>query len=452
MTTAAERFAAWALSLRAGDVPAPVRRAAARHLLDGTGTAIAAARTNAVRSVVEAATSWGASDGATPIGARTTLPAPNAALVNGALVHALDYDDTHAGALVHATAAVLPAAFAVGEETHATGADVLVAAIAGYEIVNRLGAAVTHGFHAHGFHASSVCGVFGSALIASRLYGLDVARTTNALGIAGSLASGSLEFLSTGSATKQLHPGFAGMNGILAARLAAAGAEGPATIFEGEHGLFRSFTGATVNAEQLTSGLGSRWETEHITIKPYPACQLSHASLDALRDAGPVAADDVDAIVFEVPPDAVPIVCEPAANKQRPRTLYEGKFSLPYCAAALLIDKALTIDAFDEEKLRRPNVLALAARIRHHTRDFDGPPADAPGIAEITLRDGRTLRGEVKQSRGTPENPLTEDEIVAKFVANCGGIANAEQLAQRILDIESVRDIGALVRETAAFA
>jgi len=227
MRTAAETFAGWALALVTEDIPREVRHAACRHLLDGVGCAIAGHRTGAAPYATALLDGL---DEATVIGSGERASVPNAALANGILAHALDFDDTHAGALVHPTAAVLPTAFAIGEGTGASGAEVLVAAIAGYEVVNRLGAAVTHGFHKRGYHATSVCGVFASALIASRLLGLDVARTVNALGIAGSAAAGSLEFLNTGSATKQLHPGLAALNGIVAARLAAAGAEGPASM------------------------------------------------------------------------------------------------------------------------------------------------------------------------------------------------------------------------------
>lgn len=450
--TASQAFADWALSLTLDDVPASAQRTACRHLLDGLGVAIAASRLDAVRPVVDTALRSASPQEATVIGYGTRVPSPAAALANGALVHALDFDDTHADALVHTTAAVLPATFAVAEETGATGAGTLAAAVAAYEVVTRLGSAVRHGFHGRGFHATSVCGVFAAALSASKLYGLTRARTVDALGIAGSLASGSLEFLATGAATKQLHPGFSGMNGILAARLAAAGAGGPETIFEGEHGLFRSFLSADVDARTLTAGLGERWETERITIKPYPVCQLSQPALDALAGLGPIEAAEIDEITFDVPPESVAIVCEPASAKLRPRTPYEGKFSLPYSAASLVADGTLTVDSFAPSKLKREDVLALAARVRHRALAFDGAPADAPGIVEVRLRDGRRLAGDVKHGRGTPEDPLSEEELAAKFIANCGGPSeDALALAASLLGLDSQDEIGPVLRATTAF-
>jgi 2-methylcitrate dehydratase PrpD len=432
--TASETFADWALSLRIADVPADVAHAAKRHLLDGIGCAIAAQRTGAApyaEALVDGA------DEATVIGSGARASVPRAALANGILIHALDYDDTHTGALVHSTAASLPAALAVGEAMDASGGDVLAAAIAGFETTSRLGAAVTHGFHERGFHATSVCGVFASALIASKLLGLDRAATVNALGIAGSAAAGSLEFLNTGSSTKQLHPGFAAMNGIVAARLAKAGADGPATIFEGSHGLFRSYLGVDVDPAALTDGLGARWETTRITIKPYPACQLSHASLDALAGTG-VTADAVDAITFELTEGVSSIV----AGKPEPRTPYEGKFSLEYCAAMLLIDGELGVSSFDRSELERSDVRALAGRIAWRPRAFDGPPADAPGLCEIRLKDGTVLRGEVSKSRGGPDAPLSDEELLAKFRSNGGG----DGAAHAVLSLDTRASLAGVFR------
>jgi 2-methylcitrate dehydratase PrpD len=451
--TATSALVEWALGLELASVPEPVRRAACLHLLDGVGVAVAAARTDAAAFVVEAAGRWGAPEEATVIGYGRRLPAPMAALANGALVHALDYDDTHAEALVHATAAVLPATFAVGEEMGSLARDVLAASIAAYEVVIRLGAAVRHGFHERGFHATSVCGVFAAALAAARLMRLGVPQAVNALGIAGSQASGSLEFLETGSSTKQLHPGLAGMSGVIAARLAAAGADGPATILEGRYGLYSSFAGREVDPAAITDGLGSRWETARITVKPYPACQLSHASLDALAGVRPSITDlaAIEQITFDLPTETIPIVCEPAETKRRPRTPYEGKFSLPYCAAALLTDGELGIGSFEPERMARPGLVGLAARVAYREREFDGAPADAPGMVEVRLRDGRVLRCDAAHHRGGPDAPLGEEEVLGKFASNCGGSSPASQaVAAAVLDLASAPALSPILEATAS--
>ena len=440
MSVAAE-LSAWAIALQDSDIPPDVTQAARRHLLDGVGNAIAGVRTGAVAPAVEVAESMGGPAEATRLGGRDRLGAPTAALANGTLVHALDFDDTHAGGLVHATAVVLPAAFAVGEQMGASGAQVLSAAIAGYETVCRIAAASPHGFHARGLHATGIAGVFSSAVIASRLMGADVDTTTNALGIAGSSAGGLLEFLSTGASTKQLHAGFASMNGIIAARLAFAGATGPSSVFEGPSGIYATLSAREADVRSVTRDLGSTWETTRITIKPYPSCQLMHVTLDAVaaaleNSAAPIDVSAIVEIVADVHPDSAHIVCEPADVKISPRTSYDAKFSLPWSVAALLIDGSIGIDTYADRSIARPEVSVLAGRVRTHVVATDGVAADAPGRVSITLADGQSLSGEVSRSLGGPGMPLDDDALLAKFLLNAGGdAALARELADRILDL-----------------
>lgn len=451
--TASEALAAWAHGLRLADVPADVQRAACQHLLDGLGSALAAARAAAAGPAVSVATSLGGPPESTILGTSAQVSAPAAALANGTLLHTFDFDDTHAGGLVHATAAVLPAAFAVGEQAGADGAAVLRAAIAGYEVVCRIAAASPHGFHARGVHATHACGVFSAAVIASLLAadpaagnqaaGGPVAVMVNAMGIAGSAAGGLLEFLNTGSSTKQLHPGTAAHSGILAARLAAAGASGPASVLDGDKGLYAALSARPADPGRIVAGLGTTWETAAIGIKPYPACQLLHATLDAVATVlaempGP---DQVAHVIAEVHPDSAMIVCEPQAVKLRPRTAYDAKFSLPWSVAALLTDRSVDLASYSPESIARPDVADLAGRVETRLTDGAGPAADAAGQVTVQLTDGRTLTGQVPRSRGTSQAPLPERDIVAKFAANCGGSAAAGELADTVLALASAPDL-----------
>lgn len=407
-----------------------------------------AARLGEAPFAVAVARSFTAPEEASVISSGERVPAPMAALANGALIHALDYDDTHAGALVHATAAVLPAALAAGEQHRASGSEVLAACIGGYETVTRIGSAVRHGFHARGFHATSVCGVFASALVGSILAKLGPESAVNAMGIAGSSASGSLEFLNTGSSTKQLHPGLAALNGLLAARLAADGASGPDSILEGQNGLFRSYADTNVDPLTITEGLGSRWETTLITIKPYPACQLSHASLDALAQVRGQIGDlrQIESIVFDVPADSVSIVCEPETAKKAPRSPYEGKFSLAFSAAALLLEGALHPDSFESSRLTSPETLEIARTVGYRTTHPDEAIAEAPGRVEILLHGGQRIVGEVPTSRGGPKMPMDDGELTEKFFANCGLEYPSVELARLIMDMEQIEDISQLTK------
>ncbi|MFC4893951.1 MmgE/PrpD family protein [Streptosporangium amethystogenes subsp. fukuiense] len=448
----ARELAAWALGLT--DVPASVRQAATRHLLDGIGTALGAYRTGAAAPALTVARDLGGPAEATVLGTGHRLSAPAAALANGTLVHALDFDDTHAGGLVHATAVVLPAAFAVGEQVGASGREVLTAAVAGYETACRVAAAAPHGFHARGLHATMVAGVFSSALVAARLLGLDVARTTDALGIAGSQAGGLLAFLGTGASTKQLHPGFASQSGVIAARLAAAGATGPETVFEGPHGVFDALAQGGVDPRSITADLGDRWETTRIGIKPYAACQLSHATMGATLDAmarEPFGPEDVCEIHAQVHPDSASVVCDTSRDLLRPASAYAAKFSLPWTVAALVVDRGVSLDTFEPRSIARAEVSELAARVRWEVAEPSGlVAADAPGRVSVRLRDGRVVDGSVRRSEGGGANPLSRDALIAKFEGNVGGRATG--LVDVVEALDRQPDLTAVLSAAAAAA
>jgi len=431
MATLSQDLVEWAWSLRAPAIDPSVRQAVCDHTLDGLGTALAASRLRQAPQAETLAARLGGPDEASIVGGGRT-GASVAALANGILIHALDFDDTHPGALVHPTAVVIPAALALGEKERVSGQDIIAAAAAGFETVIRLGAAVRHGFHARGFHATSVCGVFSSALVAARLMGLSQAQAVNTLGIAGSFASGSLEFLSDGSSTKQLHPGWASHGGIVAAYLAAEGASGPASILEGDAGIFQLYAASKVQASAITMGLGSTWHLSETIIKPYPICQLSHASIDALKRLRPQVVDlaSIQQITFDVPSESVPIVCDPIEVKLHPRTPYEAKFSLQWCAAALLVQGALGVGTFEPANLSRSEILELAAKVRYRAYDPGVAAASAPGRVEIEIG-GHTLRAEVPCSEG-----VGAAEIDQKLALNLGDSARAGELAGLVRSLE----------------
>ncbi|MBX6748808.1 MAG: MmgE/PrpD family protein [Micromonosporaceae bacterium] len=445
----ARALADWGVTV--GSFPTEVRRAARRHLFDGLANVIGAVRTGTVPAAVPVAADLGGPPEATILANGRRVGAPAAALANGSLVHALDFDDTHAGGLIHATAVVLPAALAVGEQTGASGAAVLDAAIVGYEASCRIAAAAPHGFHARGLHATMVAGVFSSALVAARLLGLDAERTTHALGIAGSQAGGLLAFLGTGASTKQLHPGFASHAGILAARLAAAGATGPETVFDGPHGVYDALAGGPADPSAIVRDLGERWETTRIGIKPYPACQLSHATLDATAAAlagRSVRPDDVAEIVAWVHPDSAAVVCDPGRDLTRPASEYAAKFSLPWSVAALVCDGRIGVDTFAEDSIRRPEVTALAARVRVELAPSDQVAADAPGRVRVVLRDGTEVTGSVPRSAGGPDNPVTDEGLVAKATGLAG--RDATPLFDAVQDLDRHADLAPLFDTVAA--
>lgn len=433
--TLSQTLVDWAWSVQTPALPEPVEGAVRRHVLDGLGVALAGWESGEVQGVADVARGLGGPAEATLFGSGVRVGAPGVALANGAVIHALDFDDTHADALIHPTAVVVPAVLATGEQVGAAGALVVAALVGAYEVTLRIGAAVRHGFHRRGFHATAVCGVFGAALGTARVLGLSRTQAVHALGIAGSLSAGSLEFLHTGATTKQMHPGFAAQAGIQAARLAQAGMTGPKTILEGRDGFYRAYADAEVSPERLTDGLGDRWELTRITIKPYPACQLSHASLDAVVAAGTPGTVDpqqIQHITVDVPADGAAIVCEPRPDKLRPRTPYEAKFSLPWSAAALVIDGALTPQTFHPSQLDRGDIAELAQKVTHRVVPGDVAAATAPGSAEVVLTDGTRMVGWVPQSRGGPEQPLASHDLRAKLTGCVGSAQRADDLTAAV--------------------
>jgi 2-methylcitrate dehydratase PrpD len=425
----AEELVDWAWSLTAADVPPSVVSKTCQHILDGLGVALAARRLGTASYAATVASSFGAGTQAHIVGDRNPTTATGAAFANGILVHALDFDDTHTQGLVHVTAATLPAALAVAEETGRTGQELIEAIVVGYEVIARLGSATRHGFHARGFHATSVCGTFASALIAARLYGLSPDQAVNALGIAGSQSSGSMEFLSTGAATKQIHPGWASLAGLVAARLAGAGATGPGTVFEGERGLYRLFTDTVADTSVITEGLSTRWMIDGIAMKPYPACHLMHRTLDAARRVhGQVKVGDIAEIVVEIAPDSVPIVGAPETRKQSPRTSYEAKFSVQWSVAAMLTAGAVQISTYLPEELERRDLRELAARVRLDERRSDVPAAEAPGQVTVRTNDGGLLVGTSDPAPAATDNDPGQ-VFVDKFRANAASSAADELIA-----------------------
>ncbi len=353
-----------------------MQSAAKLHLLDTLGCGLAAHALDTAPAAREAMRELDGSGPATAIGVETGLSAGAAALVNGSTCHALDFDDTHPGAVAHVSVAVAPAAIATAEALGSTGAELLCALVAGNEVTTRIGIAAGERFHARGFHPTAVCGVFGAAAAAARLRGLDADTTTQALGIAGSLASGLLEFLADGSSTKRLHPGFAAQSGVIAAALAAHGATGPATVLEGRFGVYRAFLGRDdVDVESLLDDLGSALGDAADRVQALPGLPLRARRARRHGRRGhrnrPDQRRDIDEIVLISPPAGVAMVLEPAAAKARPRSEYEAKFSLPYSVASYLLRGPVDVATYTDEAIGDETVLALAARIRYEVKDFD---------------------------------------------------------------------------------
>jgi 2-methylcitrate dehydratase PrpD len=449
--TLARRLAEFAAGLEFERVPPEVIASARLRTLDILGIALAASTGDSAPSVFGALDGWSAAGDCTVIGARRTAAAPLAILANGTLAHSLDFDDTHALSITHASAVVVPVALAVGEAGGLDGRAVLTATVAGLEAITRLGMAVPGAFHARGWHATAACGPFAAALVAGRLDGLDAGRLTAALGIAGSFASGLMEYLEDGSWVKRVHPGWAGHAGAVAAALARGGFTGPASVLEGRFGFYHALLGTKPDPAPFAT-LGQLWETPGIGYKPYPCCHLVHAYLDCalqLRRAHALTADAVAAVECLVPAGEVPIVCEPRPAKVRPRTSYDAQFSLAYTVASALIDGRVGLDTFAPERLGDARRLELAERVTHTIDENSSFPKGFPGWVRLRLHDGRTLEARAPDGRGSLARPLPPDALVEKFRDNAGRALPAARVAdieRATLSLDTVGDVRALVR------
>ena len=438
-----EQLGAFAASLRWESIPPEVRTRSRHLILDAVGCALASRRfafsTRSLEAILELA---GPGDSVV-IGQRQRLPLRDAVLANGILAHGLDYDDTHSEGIAHLTVSVFPTVLALSSQQGSKVEDLLAAYIIGVEAGARLGAVAKGAFHQVGFHPTGVVGAFACALAAGKLYGLDATQLAQAQGVALSVASGSLEFLEDGAWTKRLHPGWAGVGGIVAAALARRAFKAPRAAYEGRFGLYASYLGpraAECDLSRATAKLGEVWETMNVALKPFPACHFAHAFADAaieLHDK--IDLQQIDRVTALVPSEIVKTVCEPAAAKRRPVSDYDAKFSLPYIIAASLIRGHFTLAELEDSSLKDPHILGLAAKVHYAIDPNSTFPRHYGGEVVVRTRDGRELRRREAVNRGSADRPLSNADIVDKFMSNAAYGASAQEalhVRKAILDMD----------------
>jgi 2-methylcitrate dehydratase PrpD len=455
MTTAAETIARWTAGLRLDDVPEDVREHAKLHVLDTLGCGLAAHAGDVAGEGRAAMAELSGTAAATVIGLDERLPAANAAFANAMLCHGLDFDDTHSESVSHVSTVITPAALAAGEALGSSGHDVLAAVVAGNEVVCRVGMAASGLFHERGFHPTAICGVFGGVASVARLTGADAETATRALGIAGSFAGGVFAYLADGTPTKPMHPAWAAHGAHLAVALAQQGAIGPRSVLEGKFGLYHAFLGAAegeIDIAGQLADLGGRWETPRIAYKPYPVCHFMHGSLGAAAQAvggRTFAPDEIAEVVVTVPEAGVSLVLEPAAQKREPRSEYEGKFSLQYSVASMLVRGHVAVADFTDDAITDPSVLAVAAKVTYETPEYPTYPQAFPGGVRVLLTDGTRLEADFPYQQGGPENPLTAAEVRAKFRDNAAlalSEGDATALEETILSLDEIDDLVAALR------
>jgi len=447
-----QRLAEFVADTPSDGTPPEAREQARRAFLDTLGVIIAGTREDCSRITADLARDQGGAKEAFVFGHAFRAPAAEAALVNGTSAHALDFDDVSVSMTGHPSVPLIPAVLALGEKLGSGGRDVIDAFVLGFEVECKLGRLIGAPHYALGWHPTSTFGALGATAACARLLRLDAGRTQMALGIAASLASGVRQ--NFGSMTKPLHAGWAARNGIVAATLAGRGLTADAEALEGPGGFLRAASGAAEFDAASLGHLGDPWEivSPGIGVKLYPCCYFTHSAIDAALQLWPSIAGQVDAvesIAVSVSPGTMMVL-----RKSLPSTGLEGKFSMEYCVAAALADGAVTLGTFTDEAVARPHVTHLMARLKVTE---DRPPANVSvgGTAVVHAQlDGRTVESPIVAiPRGDPRNPLSWDELCAKF-RDCSstllGLDEIEAAIRLIDNLDDIQDAGELSRLVAA--
>lgn len=398
---------------RQGLPPDSVLATAQGYVRDWLGSALAGGVTEPGQKLLDYARQQPAGVGRV-IGAPLAVAAETAALINGGLSHIVEMDDLDRGSVVHPGAAVIPAALAVAQREQASGRDFLAAVVAGYEVAIRIGEAVGKQ-HYYYFHNTATCGVFGAAAAAGWILGLDVEQFVWALGNAGTQAAGLWQFNAEGDMSKHLHAGRAAAGGVLAADLAARGFTGARHILEGERGFFAA-TAPDANPEKVVAGLENsppQFKIAGVSIKPYASCRHTHPAIDAALALRPRLHGRSPT---HIQLDAYQAALDLCDNPD-PQTSYAAKFSLHYCVASALVRGHVGLEDFSLEAIQETAVRQLLPLFTTSVDPgFEAAyPVQWPVRLCVTLDDDAVLETAVTHPKGDPENPLTQQELEAKF-------------------------------------
>jgi len=435
-------------------LPKSVVQRAKEAIIDGTGVVLSGYSSDCATLVRRYIAGLGLRGTATAVGEAGTLPAEYAALANGVAGHALDFDDTQIsalpdrvyGLLTHPTTPVLAAALPAAEEAGASGRELLTAFCAGVEVACKMAEAINPHHYRNGFHSTGTIGIFGAAAAAAKLYGLDVEATRHALGITGSKSSGIRAAF--GTMTKPYHAGAAGQGGVVAAKLAHLGFKTDADALDGPWGYFQ-VAGGGVEPEAIRGKLGNPHSLVDpgVSIKPYPCGSLSHPSMDALLDLiieHDIRSDTVSAVRLGTTSNVLAALRYP-----EPINELEAKFSLPFCLAILVLERKGGIAQFTDETVMRRDVREMMARVEpylHQGLEAEGFQR-IRSLVEVELKDGSRFTKEASTSRGTPDRPMSREELADKFHDCAQGLLSAgaeKKVLELIYGLDDLPQVSAL--------
>jgi len=429
------------MGTRVEDLPPDVCEAAKKSLLDWIGVSLGAVNDPGVRILIDIANEMSGKRQSSVLGYGFKTTLLNAALVNGAMSHALDYDDAHSGVRTHPSAPMIPALLSAGEHLKVSGGDLIAALVAGFEVTVRIGYALGKDYYERGWHATSILGRFGAAAGAARLLGLDVEQTAVALGLAATQAGGLRDAF--GTMSKPFHAGKAAMDGLLSALLAQKGFSGPGDVLNPESGFARVFT-ETYDPRRILAEPEGGYLILGTNFKPYAACLLTHPAIDGLialrKDHGlePGSIREVDIAT-------APFNLKVAGNRA-PKDGMEAKFSLAAASALALIHGRATESVFSDTTVNEPRTRVLIDKIL--TTPVDGF-AETEAEVKVTLYDGRSYGIHVTTPKGDPGNPMSFDEVADKTRDLTRGALSprdTEKIVETVRGLEGLVDTARLVR------
>jgi 2-methylcitrate dehydratase PrpD len=436
-----EKLARFAVETSYRSFPKPVVHQVKRCFLDLLGVALGGSRQPLTNILVKVAKDFGGKPQATVLGHGFKTSIMNAAFINGAMAHALDYDDTHVGSIGHPSAPVIPAVLAVAEWKGLSGKSALEAFVLGYEVETRIGLGMGTKHYDRGWHATSTFGRFGAAVAAGKLLGLSLEEMKQAMGLAGTQAAGLR--LVFGTMAKPFHPGKSAYDGVLSAILAQRGFTCAPNILEAKKG-FVEVLGEDSKLEPMVKNLGRKYEVLNNTFKPHAACLLTHPTIDAiidLRSKYNLQPEDVGEIQCDVAH-----FCLDSAGQVEPKTGLAGKFSTYYCAALALAEGAAGEDLFTDRKVLDPRMVALRKKVKARIIPRF---KDTEAKVTITTRGGKKYSAYVDRPKGDPRNPPTDQELENKFRSLAAFVLpkpKIDRLVKTIWNLEKVGNIRQLIR------
>ena len=444
-----EKIVDIALNLNYEDIPSEAILASKKDILDTLGCILAGTDAEGTKELFEVISDWGGKEESTVLYHGLKVPAPYAALINGTLAHARDFDDTHDEGIVHAGISIIPSALAAAEIAgDCDGKTLLKAITIGLDLMCRLGKAATIGPTQIGLVYTSTFAYFGSALTAGLILKLNKEQLINAIGITLSQVAGTVQAVTDAALTKRIQPSFGAQAGVMAAILAKKGITGAKNVFDGQYSFPKVYLNNQFNYDVFFDSYGSYFESSNLGFKPYPCCRFTHPSIDAtlqIRQENELNFKDIEEIIVNVGPQAN-VVCEPVERRKKPQVVVDAQFSIPYTVAVALQKGKVFVDDFTPEAISDKEVLSLAAKVTTRYDEDLGTMGISPAIVMIRMKNGQIYSKRVDYPLGSIENSMSFIDIVEKF-KKCASLTpykmdvnSMNEVIARVEGLESVKN------------